>query len=807
MEPSDKPSQKSPFSESIKKKKTEGDSTPTAEQKTETTPEPIKTPIVSENEPNTLQEKDLFEESPIPPSVPTPSPSTIPPIPTTKIEAEIKPKTATALDESSIKIESTASEPEKASQINLPAKKELAPELTPKIEKLEPKTDTMKPITDTISPIVSSPVPPNNESKSMPVEKPSPPFINHNFLLIIPSWQQITGAPLGKYIHNNVSVIHSDPLIFFGGKEVAVETPKGKVYLIFGLGYYYVKFQMADKKYVIDNRLITGLVLSDFVYDLLASSKRNTLEDDPDVLITDKMLKVPWDLSRKTDQKLTFIKGALARELLRFKEIIIEFMEKIKNNALQFQNRGHRILSTHWDAYNSIFYEDQLKRSDASYLLATAGINAMKPGAISHITSLIGNGTLDQIAQCINLFQNTLMSVVYDPMDLYSILLNTVKTIRVQNAMGNVEKFLRTGSSFKHVLLFSADPWRNQMTEWPDSIPRIVQTETIAKAGVQPDIKQLVKEYHKTLDSIQNVDASQLTVSKVDNERESFQFSQFTQSAGAQTSGAAPPPDGDIEAILRYLKDIVNANFDLPTIGNVFDAARENIRKLDKQSKYLWQLNKVSTKYGTKAKGLGLSVKEKEDLNKELDGFIAEVVEAKRLEAERLERERLERERIERERLEAERLEQERLERERLEAERLAKLEEERKEREKQEFIRKKKMEQEELQRQKEEKERQELLAREKQEAELLAKQKAVELAQEKQRLEQTKANAKQEAADRKKREKEEKERKKKEEKLKKEQEKLEKQKKKEEEKRKKAEEKKRKEEEKKQKAAAKGKK
>ncbi|GAH86472.1 unnamed protein product, partial [marine sediment metagenome] len=52
----------------------------------------------------------------------------------------------------------------------------------------------------------------------------------------------------------------------------------------------------------------TGLILSDFVYDHMATSVNITLEDDNDVIIAEKVIKVPVDLSYKSENHKTFMR-------------------------------------------------------------------------------------------------------------------------------------------------------------------------------------------------------------------------------------------------------------------------------------------------------------------------------------------------------------------------------------------------------------------------------------------------------------------------------------------------------------------
>jgi len=85
---------------------------------------------------------------------------------------------------------------------------------------------------------------------------------NYTFF-VIPSWGHLLGYPtLGKYSNHNVSKISHDLVIFFSGADCSVQTEKGTFYYLFGLGYYYTKFELQSGRYITDNRQLTGLMLS-----------------------------------------------------------------------------------------------------------------------------------------------------------------------------------------------------------------------------------------------------------------------------------------------------------------------------------------------------------------------------------------------------------------------------------------------------------------------------------------------------------------------------------------------------------------
>ena len=111
--------------------------------------------------------------------------------------------------------------------------------------------------------------------------------MSNYMLFFIPSWSELLGYPvLGNYANQKVARIISNPVIFLSGAEYAVQTDSGTNYYLFGLGYYHLKFeietgtsQLQYDKYIVDNRQLSCLCISDFIYDFIATAKNVTLED------------------------------------------------------------------------------------------------------------------------------------------------------------------------------------------------------------------------------------------------------------------------------------------------------------------------------------------------------------------------------------------------------------------------------------------------------------------------------------------------------------------------------------------------
>jgi len=583
-------------------------------------------------------------------------------------------------------------------------------------------------------------------------------LVTNHMLFIIPSWGSLLGYPtLGKYVNQNVTKIQSDFVIFFCGSECSVSSDKGVIHFIFGLGYHFLRFELAHEgelqrgKYITDNRLLTGLVLSDFVYDHMATSKNITLENDRDVIIAEKVIKIPVDLSFKLKNHRTFIKGAIMRNVfIPNKDIILEFMDKIRmNDAFKLKEQGHRILSGSYDEYNKILVSDKMKNHLCSgFMESMAGINEISYGADEFLNKHISPLEQQKIEQKISELTKIYSTLEFDPIYPYSILKNASKLLKPED----LPPSLTLGDPSlvrKESILYSAEERLKSIIDWPEKLKRNLKEELEIKPHpkmitVQPDIK--------VLDSSEIMEIKErIETNLIEREKMEEDFTlRIEKSEKVKSKLLPPPPEDDIEEILLYVKYVIEEDFEMQAIGRAFERARDNLRKIILQSDYMWEMSKYANIYQKKGPNLGLPPKDKEELLRKLEGWISEL-ERERLEQERLERERLEQERLERERIEQEKLEKERqrLEEERLEQEKLERIrfEQQKVEQERfrleQERIEKEKLEQLWLEEQRKEKER---LEEQRKEKERLEKEKKMieDLEKEKRELEKLKRERKQ---------------------------------------------------------------
>ena len=572
-----------------------------------------------------------------------------------------------------------------------------------------------------------------------------------NALFMIPSWGDLLGYPtLGMYVHHEVSRIVSDTVIFFTGYDYSIEIERGTIHYLFGLGYYFLKFELESGKYITDNRILTGLILSDFAYDHMATSANVTLEDDQEVIIAEKVIKVPVDLSYKSENHKTFIKGALMRNIfIPHKDIFLEMIETIRNaDSYQIVRDGHMLLSTHWDYYNQILLSDKMRgRTDDSYLSSTAGLNGIIFGADQILQETISDVNLSLIESNINSLKSIYSNLEFDPMYLFSILENASTTISSSFAQRTPPSSDSIRKASKRSIFASAEDRLYAFASWPMQFKRKAKKEPIVlpKMVEKPDyLKQ------------NNIRSPEISVTQ-EYKQEKFEIESL-KSKEVEFKQLPNPPIADVKQILTYLKKVIVENYEMQSIGKAFEIARESMRQIGvsattiHQTK-IWEMSKYANIYVKKESNLGLSLKEKQELSKKIDSWYFEIEEEERKERERLESIRKEKERRERE--ESERKERERLEREKQSRNRL---ERERKEKERleQEKVEKERLEEIERERQEEIRIEKERIEREKAEIEAIEKEK-LELERLKQERKLKEKEAKQEAKRRKKLEKQKK--------------------------------------------------
>ena len=440
-------------------------------------------------------------------------------------------------------------------------------------------------------------------------------FESYNFF-VIPSWGNLLGYPtLGNYSNHNVSKISQDLVIFFGGVDCSVQTEKGVLYYLFGLGYYYTKFELQSGRYITDNRQLTGLVLSDFVYDYLSTSKNVTLENDRDVIVSENLFKLPIDLSFKSENKRTFIQGTLMRNLfIPYKDIILEFMETLRNPlSFQVNKTGPILLSTHWDSYNQILISSEMDyEMKTKYLNSTAGLTRITFDSKKHLEQYFSPQNLQYIEELVLKLKRVYSTIEYDPMYLFSILVNASVRLRSEIGSSNVQKIERSNEIMpKESVLLSAESRMNSFVDWPESFKRKTKDE------LEKSVVQVTSKLYQP----KEIDKETIKTKEFRGEQEEFKIRTMKRPTVELKPLPTIPTSNSLD-ILLAIKNIVNQDYDVRSIGRSIEIARDYIKSMILHSNILWEMSRFANLYQRAEPNVGLSSKEKDELLEQIDKWI-----------------------------------------------------------------------------------------------------------------------------------------------------------------------------------------
>ena len=446
----------------------------------------------------------------------------------------------------------------------------------------------------------------------MTIFKAEPNIIESFDLFVIPSWGNLLGYPtLGNYSNHNVSKISQDLVIFFSGVECSVQTEKGTIYYLFGLGYYYTKFELQSERYITDSRQLTGLILSDFVYDYLSSSKNITLEADRDVIVSENLFKLPIDLSFKSENKRTFIQGTLMRNLfIPYKDIILEFMETLKNPlTFQIDKTGPILLSTHWDSFNQILISSEV---DNEMKNSTAGLNGITLDSKKHLEKYFSYQNLQHIEELVLKLKRVYSTVDFDPMYLFSILINAALKLRSEINTSNIQAVKRINKKMpKESIFLSAEPRMNSFVQWPEKFRRRTKVE------MERSIVQVTSKLYQP----EEAEKERIEVEVFREEQEQFKIRTMKRPLVDVKPIPIIPTSNTLD-ILLVIKDVVVQDYDIISIGRVIEIARDYIKSMILHSNILWEMSKFANLYQRAEPNVGLSSKEKLDLVEQIDKWI-----------------------------------------------------------------------------------------------------------------------------------------------------------------------------------------
>ncbi|MHA1612343.1 MAG: hypothetical protein ACTSYU_09865 [Promethearchaeota archaeon] len=489
----------------------------------------------------------------------------------------------------------------------------------------------------------------------------------HSKLLFIPSWGNLLGYPtLGTYKNRKIINITADPVVFLSNLEVTTTQIGGEAkHYIFGIGYYYTKFQIDEQKYIIDFRRISCLCISDFVYQYMLDSKEVSLIQDLDVVLRETMYKIPLELNggKRNENQISFLKGVIARELfVPNKEIFTEFTTMMQHDpAFNFEKSGQIVLMATRENFNTLFISKDTETSiQEKYLQPTAGLTYATTGSDFVLKKDFSPAELEiinfQISSLEKIYRN-MSYIPATPFEYFETGALQLRSIVIQRFAKDstmpfstkldplVAKIL--DRSELEVGILSTAPKYEESILWDPDHPR----KTLESWGISRDSHSLrpmaltekqIKRTEIDLKDYRRGPTEQATDYKLEN----------MKNLAVPSRDLPPIPQKSVKKLLKYLQKIINDEYEMKLIGEAFGKARDIIRKIAFHTEFVWEMSKIANNFEKADLGLGLNQKDTENTLFKIEGWLAANERSEQEEKDRLEKDRLEKEQKEKERLE-----------------------------------------------------------------------------------------------------------------------------------------------------------
>ena len=215
-----------------------------------------------------------------------------------------------------------------------------------------------------------------------------------------------------------------------------------------------------------------------------------------------------------------------------------------------------------------------------------------------------------------------------DPMYLFSRLENASRVIIPRPSLSPRYKTPPTAiKKIKESVFFSAENRINSFIEWPEEFHRNTKEELESLA-----VYEELREHPPLVKISKAIEEDVITSTKIDKDiiSEEEKFELRTQKRPIVETKTLPKPEkDDVFIILLYLKEIIEKDYDLQSIGKAFGIARDRLRKIILQSKFMWEMSKYANLYQREEPNLGLSQKEKNELLEKINSWIEKVIKQK----------------------------------------------------------------------------------------------------------------------------------------------------------------------------------
>ncbi|MBN2156967.1 MAG: hypothetical protein JW776_13065 [Candidatus Lokiarchaeota archaeon] len=435
-------------------------------------------------------------------------------------------------------------------------------------------------------------------------------LIQNNIFIVIPSWQKLLDYPtLGCYIDHNqiVSNILSDPIIFFGGLEATKKVEDQFLHFIFGVGYYYVKFELEDGgRYILDNRLISGLILSDFVYDKLVTAKSTAFQNSHDLIANEYIFKVPINLADKTNTQRTFIDGTLMRQIfIPYKEVIMEMMKKVQSDE---KFPVHSVLCATYDKFDQILLGVRLNPvSMKDYLKPIPGILHIDYGAEQLLHQAFTNEDIGMILKIVQNLKKTYSTLAFNPIQLNTLLENASFALESNFPNPRIPPE-RPAQRLKASILFTASE-NERITEWPKNIPSLENYKLGIDIKSVENIASRISEKPYDGPQFKEVDTNDYQLGGMNSEEE-FKLRELSHKRVPSKPLPSIPTSNIIE-ILEVFRTMIEEDYSIIDIGKCLEIARDNIRKITLHTEFMFEMGKWANIYSKHEPNIAFNKKEK----------------------------------------------------------------------------------------------------------------------------------------------------------------------------------------------------
>ncbi|MFW9969929.1 MAG: hypothetical protein ACFFDF_06985, partial [Candidatus Odinarchaeota archaeon] len=220
---------------------------------------------------------------------------------------------------------------------------------------------------------------------------------------------------------------------------------------------------------------------------------------------------------------------------------------------------------------------------------------------------------LQTIRNIILKLKNIYSSIEFDPMFLFSIIEKSAPFLKSNKPYSfNVEGDQMEIKMPKESILISAEDRMNSFKDWPGQFKRQTK-EDLERANLAQKTRIYEPEKAKSIEK--------LSVIKLTKTDEDFELRTMKRPFIETKPFPYIPHKGPLKTLLT-LKEIVEEDYDIKTIGRAFEVARNNIKKNVLHVNYLWDLSKYANVYQKIEPNLGLSSKEKSELIRDIDNWI-----------------------------------------------------------------------------------------------------------------------------------------------------------------------------------------